>query len=105
MSLPKISLALGIIKLFPARESLVGVSRLGTGKSLTFFTVYTTLIVNLLDPVSSSNRKYKYSADAVVATVLGSIPAFTGTVDIDIDIDIDNLFPKKISTVQCYVEF
>jgi hypothetical protein len=31
----------GIIKLFPARESLVRVtSRLGTGKSLTFFTVH-----------------------------------------------------------------
>jgi hypothetical protein len=28
-----------------------------------------------------------------------------GRPDIDIDLDIDNLFPKKISTVQCYVEF
>jgi hypothetical protein len=30
---------LGIIKIFPARESLVMTSRLGTGKSLTFFTL------------------------------------------------------------------
>jgi hypothetical protein len=38
MSLTKLSLAGNIvIKLFPAKESLVGDIRLGTGKSLTFF--------------------------------------------------------------------
>jgi hypothetical protein len=44
MSLTKLSLWPEIIKLFPARESLVSDNRLGTGKSLTFFTVHCFVI-------------------------------------------------------------
>jgi hypothetical protein len=51
-----------LIKLFPPGRVWFVTSRLGTGKSLTFFTVYTTLIVNLLNLVIPSKRKYKYTS-------------------------------------------